>query len=201
MKAAVITTILQGKCLKKVVQPSPYQPRRCVITQHNFGCGTTGSKNTLTKVQTIISCTISWLSTKLKASIFHSKIRLKHIKLCVHWRHSATSLILKNALTFGECSTICPIALLESVGSKMEPGVWMARTRWHPQEAHTMPSALMQLVSLTKKKECGSVKYLHSGESVGKAYDNHTICRVTNPASFRRWKQHLQGIWQCDPQS
>ena len=46
-----------------------------------------------------------------------------------------------------------------------------------------------------KKKECGSVKYLHSEESVGKSYANHTICRVTNPASFPRWKQHLQGIW------
>ena len=144
MKAAVMTTILPGKCLMRVVSLSPYQPLRCVITEQNFGCGSSGSENTLTKVQTPISCSIWWLSTKLKVFIFHSKIRLKHIKLCVHWRHSAASLILENALTFGECSTICPTALLESVGSKMEPGVWMGRTRWHPQETHTMPCALMQ---------------------------------------------------------
>ena len=49
--------IFQGKCLQFksgfTVTTSPYQPLRCVITEHNVGCGaTTGSANTLSRVKT-----------------------------------------------------------------------------------------------------------------------------------------------------
>ena len=44
---AVVGTMLPGE----VVSPSPYQPLiRCVITQYNMGCASSGSKNTLAKV-------------------------------------------------------------------------------------------------------------------------------------------------------
>ena len=70
------------------------------------------------------------------------------LKLCFSSRHSVATLIPRNALSFGECSTIIQTVLLESVGSRMEPGVRMARTRWHPQQIHTSPSVPVQLVSL-----------------------------------------------------
>ena len=44
---AVVGTMCRGKCPVKVVSPSPLI--RCVITQHNMGCISSGSKNTLTK--------------------------------------------------------------------------------------------------------------------------------------------------------
>ena len=68
-------------------------PIRCVVTPYNFGCGTTGSRNTLTKVQTRFNSSSIWgLSSKLKVSIFHSKSRHAYIRNDVFiqgtlWRH------------------------------------------------------------------------------------------------------------------
>ena len=42
---------------------------------------------------------------------------------------------------------------MESVGSRMEPGVRMAWTRCHPQETDTTPSVPVKLVSLLFVRE------------------------------------------------
>ena len=47
-----MTKILPGKYPIRVVSPSLNEPLRCVITEHNFGCGNADSRNTLTKVIT-----------------------------------------------------------------------------------------------------------------------------------------------------
>ena len=57
--------------------------------------------------------------------------------------------ILRNVQKFGGCSTTCQTGLVESVGSKMDPFVCLARTRLRPQSTHTTPSVLLQWVILS----------------------------------------------------
>ena len=153
-------------------------PIRCVVTPYNLGCGTTGSRNTLTKVPN--SSSIWGLSSKLKVSKFHSKLRpisgmmysfkalcgVTDPKKCPDlW--GVFSYMPKRSS--GECGTLNGTWCLDGKNTIATPG------------------------QNTYYALCASAIGEHF--YLANALYDHTICRNNYPSSFRCWKQHLQGIW------
>ena len=153
-------------------------PIRCVVTPYNLGCGTTGSRNTLTKVPN--SSSIWGLSSKLKVSKFHSKLRpisgmMYSFKALCGVTDPKKCPDLWGVFSYmpnrssGECGTLNGTWCLDGKNTMATPG------------------------QNTYYALCASAIGEHF--YLANALYDHTICRNNYPSSFRCWKQHLQGIW------